>query len=166
MRYYTYPVGKPTGVMMELTPTDVYAPVGAQVVFTCKYHNDEKLDILILENGIPMFRDTDIYMRCEGSAYKKWLVQVNPQPTFIQCMIRNKQSFVVGVLTARLYPGLKSFLTIALHLCSILPFYGAGMCFVRLHCCFVLFLSRPSRYPYHRQVASLGNTICTRTINT
>lgn len=165
MRYYTYPVGKPTSVIMELTPTEKYAPVGTQVMFTCMYHNDEKLDIVILENGIPIFRNTDIYWCCEGRAYKQWFVEVNQLPTFIQCMIRNNQSFVVGVLTARLYPGLKSFLTIALHLCSILPFYGAGMCVVRRHCCFVLFLSCPSRFRFHHQVVITGNTICTRTIN-
>lgn len=93
--------------MMELTPTEVHAPVGAYVTFRCKYQNHEQLNIVIIENGVATYRDTDYYLRCNDSGSKTWTIRVGFNPTFIQCMIQNKQRFVVGVLTARLYPGLK-----------------------------------------------------------
>lgn len=113
--------------MMELTPSVVRAPIGSSVSFTCKYHNHEQLEILVVENGQYMFRDSDIYMRCDDSAYKTWRVQVGVVPIRITCELRNKQGNTVGLLAAQVYPGLRSFpspLCFALY--SFQPSNGAG----------------------------------------
>lgn len=112
------------GISLEITPSQVIAPPGTLINFTCKYHSQEPLEIIVIEHGRPAFSVDDAYQSYEKGARKSWFTTVDERATIVQCMVRKMDEFVVGLISARVYPGL-------LHKCreiSLMP-----------SCCVVVF---------------------------
>lgn len=92
---------------MELTPSQVIAPPGTKIEFICKYRSHEPLQIIIVEYGLPRYCHSDIYGRTRFGGQKIFYSRVGYIPSVIQCYLKNIDDFIVGMVTARINPGLK-----------------------------------------------------------
>lgn len=92
---------------MEISPSQVIAPPGTLIKFTCKYRSEEPLEIVVIEHGRPTFRVTDAYQKFEKGARKTWWSTVGDKPSLVQCMVRRMDEFIVGLISSRVYPGLE-----------------------------------------------------------
>lgn len=96
----------PDGISLEIIPSEVHAPPGTRIQFTCKYRSPEPLEIVVIERGKPAFRADDAYRSWDKGAKKSWFSIVGENPTVIQCMVRKMDEMVVGLISSRVYPGL------------------------------------------------------------
>lgn len=94
------------GISLEIIPSEVHAPPGTRIQFTCKYTSPEPLEIVVIEYGKPVFRADDVYQRWEKAAKKSWFSIVGDNQSVIQCMVRKMDATVVGLISSRVYPGL------------------------------------------------------------
>lgn len=94
------------GISLEIIPSEVHAPPGTRIQFTCKYRSPEPLEIVVIEYGKPVFRADDVYHRWEKGAKKSWFSIVGERQSVIQCMVRKMDETVVGLISSRVYPGL------------------------------------------------------------
>lgn len=94
------------GISLEIIPSEVRAPPGTRIQFTCKYRSPEPLEIVVIEQGRAAFRADDVFDRWEKGAKKSWFSIVNKNPTVVQCMVRKMDQMVVGLISSRVYPGL------------------------------------------------------------
>lgn len=110
------------GISLELIPSEVHAPPGSRIQFTCKYTSPEQLEIVVIEHGRPAFRSDDEYNILEKGAKKSWFSIVGPNPQVVQCMVRKMDYTVVGLISSRVYPGLMKTVEAA----SVCSSYGGG----------------------------------------
>lgn len=92
---------------MEIIPSYVVASPGTIVTFKCKYNSKgQDYNIQVLEDGTQVWKSSDKFYAYEFGAEKTWQMTVGCQPVVVECVVKNKENFVVGLITARVYPGL------------------------------------------------------------
>ncbi|XP_072390119.1 basement membrane-specific heparan sulfate proteoglycan core protein isoform X28 [Diabrotica undecimpunctata] len=82
------------GIEMEITPSEVVAPIGTQVRFTCKYRKASSPDLYI---SIESLNIHDIQeTRYPGGAATSFTHIVSFNPQTIRCVVRNKARMEIG----------------------------------------------------------------------
>ncbi|XP_028137681.2 basement membrane-specific heparan sulfate proteoglycan core protein isoform X7 [Diabrotica virgifera virgifera] len=82
------------GIEMEITPSEVVAPIGTQVRFTCKYRKASSPDLYI---SIESLNIHDIQeTRYPGGAATSFTHVVSFNPQTIRCVVRNKARMEIG----------------------------------------------------------------------
>lgn len=114
------------GLKMELNPLEAYIPIGSTVRFVCKYEYPEQLNILIFENEV--LRNVDMYLKYNETGEKHWRTNVGSSTITVKCVLKNNKMMTVGMLTAKLHPGLESFIN---NKCLI---DGDGLFFMSIFC--------------------------------
>lgn len=95
------------GIELELTPSEVIAPIGTQVMFTCKYHKELSPDLYIsIESLVYVVYDLK-ERRYSGGAETSFYIVVGIIQQTIRCVVRNKDMQEVGSIKAFVSPGLK-----------------------------------------------------------
>lgn len=90
---------------MEMTPSQVTAPIGKQVQFTCKYWSKTSEELKIMINGLSIY---DIHeMRNADGARVTFYHVVSCYQQTITCVVLNQYNTTRGLITVLVQPGLR-----------------------------------------------------------
>lgn len=93
-------------VRMEITPSKVVAPIGSQVLFTCKYWSLTASQLFISVDNLNVY-DVNKTRFDEGDQLTYHHVVSSNQQT-VTCFARNKNQFEVGRVNVLVSPGLNT----------------------------------------------------------
>ncbi|KAJ8950523.1 hypothetical protein NQ318_015267 [Aromia moschata] len=93
------------GVEMEMTPSKVVAPIGTQVLFTCKYRSQFSSDLYIAIESLSIhdYKET----KYPGGAQTTFYHVVGCNQQKIRCVVRDKQGREVGAINVLVNPELR-----------------------------------------------------------
>lgn len=92
------------GVKMEITPSKVNAPIGSQVLFTCKYWSSTTSPLFISVDSLNVFDVKETRFDDGAQLTFHYVVSCNQQT--VRCIVRNKNDFEVGRINVLVSPGL------------------------------------------------------------
>lgn len=91
---------------------------GTPIEFTCMYHSPEPLQIVVIQYGQPVYWPENMYNASEMGGKVSWHSIVGQNRSVVQCMVRKMDQIVVGLISARVYPGLLKIVQQLVHCCA------------------------------------------------
>lgn len=95
---------------MEITPSKVNAPIGSQVLFTCKYWSSSASHLYISVDSLNVFEVKETRYDEGAQLTFHYVVSCNQQT--VTCIVRNKNNFEVGRINVLVSPGLNTKLSV------------------------------------------------------
>lgn len=92
------------GIEMEVTPSQVIAPVGTQIPFTCKYRSQSSADLYITVESMNSHYYNET--RYPGGAQTTFYYVVGCNRQTIRCILHDRYGQQVGLISVLVYPGL------------------------------------------------------------
>lgn len=94
------------GFKMEITPSIVKAPVGSQVLFTCKYWSSAASDLNITVESSNVY-DVE-QTRFDGGAQLTFHHVVSSDQHNVKCIVSNNKNLEIGLINVMVSPGLNT----------------------------------------------------------